>query len=250
MRAGRVARSGRARRRDLARRPRVELISRLRLRSRLALGLRSRRALEEAGLARWAGALRPGRRWPGGEWPKALRPRGWRPLARRPGVARARLARLTARVGGRRERGTCRPAGKGTRRVRVGELGRRRDRCHRAAGRDRWRIAQVQRSRGLAWRLVPLVVRLSVPVTRVGGTSVRDRARRFARSRAEAARVAEGSELACAGPARRHVELVAGHLSIGRVRKPGTPILGTLGVPWPAIAAPRPVTHPFYLYTH
>ena len=164
--------------------------------------------------------------------------------------------------------------------MRVGELGRRRHRHHRAAGRDRRRIAQIQRSRGLAGPRIPLVVPLDVPVTRVWRTSARDRARRPARSRAEAARVADGvesapvadgaelarvadgaeptrvadraelarvakgSELACAGPATPNVELVAGHLSIQRVRKPRTPIRGTLGVPWPAIAAPRPVTHP------
>ena len=80
------------------------------------------------------------------------------------------------------------------------------------------------------------MVLLGVPVTRVWLTSARDRARRPARSRTKAARVAdgvepapvadgaelacvvEGSELACAGPATRHIELVAGHLPIGRVR--------------------------------
>jgi hypothetical protein len=131
------------------------------------------------------------------------------------------------------------------------------------------------------------VVPLDVPVTRVWRTSARDRARRPARSRAEAARVADGAEsapvadgaelirvakgaelarvtdraelasvakgreLACAGPVTLNVELVAGHLRIWRVRKPRTPVRGTLGVPWPAIAAPRPVTHPIStLYTH
>ena len=142
--------------------------------------------------------------------------------------------------------------------MRVGELGRRRHRHHRAAGRDRRRIAQIQRSRGLAGPRIPLVVPLGVPVTRVWRTSAQDRARRPARSRTEAARVADGvesapvadgaelarvadgaeptrvakgSELACAGPATPNVELVAGHLSIRRVRKLRTPIRGTLGVP-------------------